>query len=217
MKARPGRNSRVARSARWVPLALALVGAAVHAQYKVVGPDGRVTYTDRPPTTTDGKVTSLGVRSTSPAPDVPLPAELQQAVARYPVTLFVTSSACDPCNSARQLLRQRGIPYNEKLVVTAEDGDALERLSGGRDAPTMTLGGQTLRGLAAELWNSYLDAAGYPRESRLPPGYQYPAATPLTERREASTARPTPPPRSAPAEPEPAPESTAPAGVNIRF
>ena len=40
-------------------------------------------------------------------------------------------------------------------------------------------GQQPLRGLSAESWNAYLDSAGYPRESRLPVGYQFPTATTL--------------------------------------
>jgi glutaredoxin len=217
MNSGPRRLARVSPSTRWA-LSLLLVAAGVaQAQYKVVGPDGKITYTDRAPTANEGKITAIGGRSAAAAPDVPLPAELRPVVARYPVTLFVTSAACEPCNAARQLLRQRGIPFTEKLIVTPEDGDALERLSGGRDAPTMTVGGQTLRGLAGELWNSYLDAAGYPRESRLPANYQYPAATPLTERREAAAARPAAAPRNAPVDTEPAPAPSAPGGVSIKF
>ena len=59
--------------------------------------------------------------------------------------------------------------------MSAEDSEALERLSGAREAPTLSIGSQILRGYAAETWAAYLDAAGYPRESRLPSTYQYPA------------------------------------------
>ena len=142
-----------------LPLLVATLPAL--AQYKIVGPDGKVTYTDRPPI--QGRAT---------------------AVARYPVTLYTASGACDPCNTARQLLRTRGVPFSEKQVLSAGDGDALERLSGARDAPTLAIGPQFLRGLAPEVWGSYLDAAGYPRESRLPPGYVYPPPSPIVERRE---------------------------------
>lgn len=210
-------SRRVARTApgwRLGVLAVVVACAPAQAQYKVVGPDGKITYTDRPPTPTEGKATQLGVRGVPLGAEVPLPAELRPVVARYPVTLFVTGAACDPCNAARQLLRQRGIPFTEKLIVTPEDSDALERLSGGRDAPTLTVGAQTLRGLAGELWNSYLDAAGYPRESRLPSNYQYPAATPLTERREAARAAP---PRPQPPDAEPTSSPPSPGGVNIKF
>lgn len=159
------------------------------AQYKIVGPDGKVTYTDRPPAAAEGRVTALGARAPVAAAEPALPAELRQAVGRYPVALYVSMNACEPCDQARGLLRRRGVPFSERQVLTAEDGDALERLTGGRDAPTLTIGGQTLRGLAPDLWNQYLDAAGYPRDSRLPPNYQYPPAAPIVERREA--ARPT--------------------------
>ena len=195
---------------RWTPLAAALAVTSSFAQYKVVGPDGKVTYTDRVPGGSDGKVTSIGGRGGSVALDPGLPLELRQAVERYPVTLYVTGGTCEPCDSARQLLRGRGIPYNEKQAITAEDSEALERLSGGRDVPTLTIGAQTLRGLSNEVWNSYLDGAGYPRESRLPKTYQYAAATPITERRDAPVRSPAAR-ASAPAEqPKPvaAPEPT---------
>ncbi|HEY9238447.1 MAG TPA: DUF4124 domain-containing protein, partial [Burkholderiaceae bacterium] len=48
----------------WVPLVALLAGTPAHAQYKVVGPDGKVTYTDRPPTASGGRVTSIGARGT---------------------------------------------------------------------------------------------------------------------------------------------------------
>lgn len=165
---------------------LLLVALHSHAQYKVIGPDGKVTYTDRPPITADSKVTAINARSG--ASEVSLPLDLRRAVARYPVTLFVAGAACDPCDAGRQFLRQRGIPFSERQVQTPEDNDALERLSGGRDAPTLSIGSQVLRGLSPEIWGSYLDAAGYPRESQLPANYQYPAAAPVVAR--------TPPPRA---------------------
>jgi glutaredoxin len=182
------------------------------AQYKVIGADGKVTYTDRAPTTTQGKVSTMNSRGGSSAPvDVSLPFELRQVATRYPVTLYTADTGCDPCAAARQMLRRRGVPYAEKTVVSAEDGEALERLSGGRDAPTLSIGSQTLRGLAPEVWNSYLDAAGYPRESRLPANYQYPQATPLVERQVARQQAAAPAPAPAPT---PAPQ---PGAAGIKF
>ena len=201
-------------------LALSAVGLCLPAQalYKVVGPDGKVTYTDRIPGPADGKVTPLakGGNSASADPSA-LPYELRQVVARYPVTLY-TIADCPPCDNARALLRQRGIPHAERLVVTEQDAEALLRLTGSRDAPTLTIGQQALRGLAPESWNAYLDSAGYPRESRLPPGYQSAAATPLTERREPVRAGAAATQPRAQAESEtPAEAATAPATPGIRF
>lgn len=174
-------------------LALALATLPALAQFKVIGADGKVTYTDREPSASEGKVVPLGKSAVvaQPAQAEPeMPFELRQAMSKYPVTLYVTSTACEPCNSGRQLLKQRGVPFNERIVVTAEDSEALERLSGAREAPTLTVGSQVARGYAAEIWASYLDAAGYPRESRLPSTYQYRAAAPVVDRRAQATPAP---------------------------
>lgn len=170
-------------------IATTLAAGAAAAQYKVIGADGKVTYTDREPNATDGKVSALGARAAGQAAEPALPFELRAPASKYPVTLYTTTAACEPCNSARQLLKSRGIPYSERQVVTNEDSDALENLSGGREAPTLTIGSQTLRGLAGDVWNSYLDAAGYPRQSVLPQSYQYRPATPIVERREVASPR----------------------------
>jgi glutaredoxin len=200
----------------WLVLAAGLVAAgSSHALYKVVGPDGKITYTDRAPN--EGKVSALGARAAPESSGVVFPVELREAVSRYPVTLYTTNGACDPCDAARQLLRRRGVPHAEKQVLGPEDSEALQRLSGGLDAPTLTIGGQVLRGLAPEVWAQYLDSAGYPRESRLPQGYQYPAATPVTERREAAP-RPAAAPRAAAPDADAAPAAApVPAPGSIRF
>ena len=170
---------------------LALLAATpAQAQYKVIGADGKVTYTDRPPTASEGRVTALRARNAPIVAEAALPFELRQVASRYPVTLYVASGACEPCETGKALLRQRGIPYAEKQVQGPEDSEALEKLSGGRDAPTLTIGSQVVRGMSAELWNSYLDAAGYPRDSKLPSTYQPRAPSPIVERREAAVTRP---------------------------
>jgi hypothetical protein len=106
------------------------------------------------------------------------------------------------------------VPYNEKQVQTPEDSEALERLSGGRDAPTLAIGSQMMRGLAPEVWGSYLDAAGYPRESRLPASYQYAAATSIVERREAAAAAKPAAAASRPDAPT-APAAASPSGIKF--
>ena len=205
--------------------AAVLLAAALpaSAQYKVVGPDGKVTYTDRPPVTgtpAASRVTPMAPAAAPPAAATALPTELRQVATRYPVTLYVVPN-CAPCDSARALLRQRGVPYAEKIVATEDDAEALQRLAGTRDAPTLTIGAQPLRGLSADTWNAYLDSAGYPRESRLPAGFQFSAATPLIERREAAPGRPAQRAArgrgDAAGDDAPAETSTPPASGGIRF
>jgi len=198
-----------------ISVASAATFTAVPAQalYKVVGPDGKVTYTDQPSVSTDNKVQSVGARG-GVANDVALPFELRQAAQRYPVTLYVASD-CSPCDAGRQLLRQRGIPFSEKLVTTADDSSALQRLTGATSLPALTVGAQVVRGWQREDWMSYLDAAGYPKESRLPANFPQGKAEPLTEARQ-STPAPTAPQRAAPA-PAPVAAEPAPPPSGIRF
>jgi glutaredoxin len=180
------------------------------AQYKVVAPDGSVTYTDRPPAASSSKVTAMNRRGVEPASPVDaapaLPLELRQIVARFPVTLFA-SADCPPCDAGRALLQQRGVPYAEKRIASEEDAAALERAVGGRTVPALTIGAQALRGLSQNDWTSYLDAAGYPRESRLPRGWQPTAPVPLVER----VTPPTRPAAVAPPPPVAESEAAAPA------
>lgn len=198
-----------------ISVASAATFTAVPAQalYKVVGPDGKVTYTDQPSVSPENKVQSVGARG-GVANDVALPFELRQAAQRYPVTLYVASD-CPPCDAGRQLLRQRGIPFSEKLVTTADDSSALQRLTGATSLPALTVGAQVVRGWQREDWMSYLDAAGYPKESRLPANFPQGKAEPLTEARQATPA-PTAPQRAAPA-PAPVAAEPAPPPSGIRF
>jgi glutaredoxin len=188
------------------------------ALFKVVNPDGTVTYTDRPPQVVPNtRITNLA-RPGSPTitePEVPLPAELRQAMQRHPVTLY-TASECGPCDAGRQLLSVRGVPFSERRISSEEDAQAFERLFGTRTLPVLTVGAQPLKGLSDVDWTAYLDAAGYPKQSRLPKGWQAPAPMPMTERATAAPARPQPPPPPAPAAP-PEPSTGEPAQGGVRF
>ncbi|MFY7904159.1 MAG: glutaredoxin family protein [Rubrivivax sp.] len=198
-------------AAMLVGLGLAPADATGQTQYRVVQPDGSVTFTDRPPPPPPAPgvtVTPLGrgaaaSHAASPAAEPSLPAELRQAMQRHPVTLYTTVD-CRTCDVARRYLQQRGVPYSERLVSPDEEAvAALQRQVGARTVPALTIGSQPLRGFAEADWTAYLDAAGYPRESRLPRGWTPPPATPLVPR--PSAAPPAPPAPAAPAEPAPPP------------
>lgn len=193
-------------------LAAALMFAATsaHALFKVVGPDGKVTYTDRPPPASGGKVVPVN-RDTGSASDPALPFALRQVATRFPVTLY-TAANCEPCGLARQLLARRGIPFAERVAESQEDRAAWERIVGGPEAPALRVGGQVLRGFNAGSWDETLDVAGYPRQSLLPANYQAPAAAPLVERRATA---PNPAPQPLPA--VPADQDITPSPGGIRF
>ena len=163
-------------------LAAGLVPPLSQAQqiYRIVGPDGKVSFSDRPPPASSNAKVSETVSSTSGGGvnTAGLPFELRQVVQKYPVTLY-TGEDCSPCGTARSLLTSRGIPFSEKTVTTAADGQALKRLSGETSLPFLTIGSQQLKGFSDTEWTQFLNAAGYPATSVLPSSYRPPAATPL--------------------------------------
>ncbi|MDP2371034.1 glutaredoxin family protein [Rhodoferax sp.] len=198
----------------------ALALSAVQAQtiYRVVGPDGRVSFTDQPPAPNEKATATSGGKPVSAAPSG-LPFELRQVISKYPVTLYTTKD-CAPCTSGRELLTGRGVPFTERTVNTADDGEALKRLTGDSTLPLVTIGSQRIKGLTPSEWNQYLNAAGYPPSSQLPPNYRNPAATPLAPPSSAASApkpdeEPKRPARPAP-QPQPDPNANAnPAGIKF--
>ncbi len=210
------RSTLCAANLALVALAATLCTLA-QAQYKVVSPDGSTTYTDRPPVTSNARITALARSGSRSGPvDVSLSAELRAAVQRYPVTLY-TSAECTPCDSGRKFLQQRGVPYSERRISTEDDAAALERLVGGRTVPALTIGAQPLRGLSETDWANYLDVAGYPRESKLPRGWQPPEPTTLVERATPAARAPAPAAPAAAPEPRVADPAVAPPSGTIRF
>ena len=211
----PGRNTVRLQHMRTPVLfctlaaSLLLAAPAAHALFKVVGPDGRVTYSDRAPSPSDGKVSPIN-SETGRASDPSLPFALRQVATRFPVTLYTASDCGEACALGRALLARRGVPYNERTAETDEDRAAWQRLVGGPEAPVLKVGGQSLRGYTQTTWDETLDVAGYPRQSQLPANYQAAAPMPLVERRPA--ARPTPP---APTAPPPIDPSANPSGIRF--
>lgn len=205
--------------ARVALLVLATAACAASAQvYRIVGPDGRVTFSDKPPT-------EPGVRaSAAPVAGQPasggggaLPLELRQTVSRFPVTLY-TGPNCAPCSAGRNFLSARGIPFAERTINTADDVAAFQRLSaGGATLPLLTIGGQQLKGYAEPEWAQYLDAAGYPQTSQLPANYRAVAPAPLVAVQPvaAPVAATAPAPAAAAPVAAPAPSGSNPAGITF--
>lgn len=206
---------QAAAGAALVALAGLLLAGPAQAQYKIVAPDGSITYTDRPPADSRLNITPLGrtpavVAAQGQPSATPLPAELRLPQQRFPVTLY-TAADCPACDNGRQWLLQRGVPYRERTVQSEADALALVNLIGARTVPALTIGAQPVRGFAPEEWQAFLEAAGYPRENRLPRGWQPPPATSLVEPPPRPAVMPPPPPRPA------APPAVPPAPPGLRF
>jgi glutaredoxin len=169
--------------------------------YRIVGADGKVTFSDKPPAPAEkSKVTTSRTGNFSTGSDESLPTELRNALQKFPVTLY-TATGCSGCDSARSALKARGIPMRELLVQNEQDTAELKRISGESSLPLITIGAQQIKGFAADEINNYLDLAGYPKPTRMPQGYKDPAPTPVVERPRTAAA-PAAPSAATPSSPE---------------
>ena len=144
-------------------LALCFVTAAQAQYYRWVDEKGKVHYGDRPPPEVAGKTQTM--RHGAPIADKQLPYALREAVANFPVTLYVSADCGSGCTEGRDYLKMRGIPFSEKNVATREEVEALKKLSEGEaSVPFLTVGSKSAKGWLKGDWQRLLDAAGYPKE-----------------------------------------------------
>lgn len=158
--------------------ALFTIASQAQQVFRIVGPDGKVTFSDKPPVVSTGRVSAADAGAVGTAGATGLPFELRQVAGKYPVTLY-TGDNCAPCGAARAMLTSRGVPFSEKIVKTPEDIQALQRLSNDSILPFGTIGSQQLKGFSDSEWTQFLTAAGYPATSVLPASYRAPAPTPM--------------------------------------
>lgn len=215
----PVASSRLRSAALGLVVGLLSASALAQGVYRIVGPDGRVSFSDQPQPSATARPAAGATGSAAGASSggAQLPFELRQVSNRYPVTLY-TSAECAPCNSGRNLLNARGIPYVEKTLSTAEDAEALKRLTGQSSLPFLTIGSQQIKGYSDSEWTQFLDAAGYPKQSVLPSSYRRAAATPLVAVQAATGPAPSAPaqqPAAASTEPSVTPAASNPAGIRF--
>jgi glutaredoxin len=196
----------------------AALPAGAQNVYRIVGPDGRITFSDQPPAEADARPVGGTSANTGTTANPPLPFVLRQVVSRYPVTLY-TSPSCSPCNTGRNLLNRRGVPYVEKTITTPQDAEALIRISGQTSLPFLTIGAQQIKGFSDIEWTQFIDAAGYPPQSALPSNYRLAPATPLVAAELLDPTAPAPESNTPPAPNGPAipvkPPTTSPSGIRF--
>lgn len=141
--------------------------AVAAGMYRWTDENGKIHYTDTPPPVTarTAEQRKLGDQPGSG----PVPYEIQQAVKKYPVTLF-NSDCGAACIDAKALLGKRGVPFTEKIPEkNPADAEALRKITGGELlVPVLVVGTDTVKGFEEGQWNTMLDMAGYPKSAYQP-------------------------------------------------
>lgn len=141
---------------------LAASPAAAQTTYRWIDANGRTVFSDQAPSTGARQVVKMSGEARSD--DAPMPFATRQAAEKFPVTLYTAASCADVCQSARELLVGRGIPFAEKPLASEDASKELERKLGSEAAvPTLIVGQQHIKGYESGAWNDLLSLAGYPK------------------------------------------------------
>ena len=174
---------------------LASLSASVSAQdrqvYRYTDPDGRVIYSDRAPPTNarDVQAKRLGANFIE---NSQMPLATQQAIERFPVTLY-TFKCGELCQSAEALLNRRGVPFSTVNVEDPKGAEQLKNLTGELQAPVLQVGDKLIaKGYNDQRWQAMLDEAGYPKTppSRRPTTPSRASEPPTAKAEAAETAAP---------------------------
>lgn len=152
-------------------LAAACAGALAQAPttYRWVDSNGRVNYSDQPPPASIRQIDERRYNGSVAADATPSYA-IRQAAANFPVEVFVTQDCQAPCSLARDLLKRRGIPFQEHKLESAEDVQAYRDLFGTPEqVPAITVGRMNFKGYETTAWEKMLDDAGYPKSATAVP------------------------------------------------
>ncbi len=154
-----------------VLIAFSLLAFALTAQaqlYRWTDESGKVHYTDTPPPVGAKNVEKKGparAAGTEGASAAQQSYALQQAVKKFPVTIYTSKECGDPCKKGLEYLKKRGVPYAEKVVAKQEEIEELIKVAGAPRVPAMVVGVTVLKDYEEQGWSEALDTAGYPKSA----------------------------------------------------
>jgi glutaredoxin len=135
--------------------------AAAQTVYKSIGPDGRVSYSDKPPTqgTLQEKIEIEDLPDNSALPPAMI-GDLERirrapgsAPARLNGTLLFSASWCGYCRKARSYMAGRGIPFTE-IDIETTDGKMAFAQAGGSGIPLLLANGRRIQGFDSATYDS---------------------------------------------------------------
>jgi glutaredoxin len=138
------------------------IPASAQQIYRVVGADGRVQYTDKPPAGANAAAVKPRISSYSGEAVVTgsAPAGVKPAQARPEIRMYATDW-CGYCRKARAYFARNGIRYTELDVEKSEVARLEYRSMGARGVPVILVGTQRMNGYSEERLAAMLKAAGY--------------------------------------------------------
>lgn len=134
-------------------LSLLFFGMGAHAEvYKVVGADGRVSYTDKEPTPAE-KSEKLKLQTYRGAPSV---SSTNDAVKRVTI---LSAQWCGVCTRAKAYMKSRNIDFEEWDVDKSDYARAKMNELGAKGVPVILVGKRKMTGFSEEGLEELLKSA----------------------------------------------------------
>lgn len=146
----------------WLAAASTSLGAAQLYQWKDA--QGRMVYSDQPAPPSIKHVEQKSFKGN--LIETGESYATRTAREKYPITLY--ANACGaPCDQARQLLTERGVPFSGKDPQASPEAQAeLKKLTGQTRVPVLFVGNEKIDGFESSQWHAALDRAGYPKSAK---------------------------------------------------
>lgn len=144
-------------------LCLALASTPVTAAqlYQWKDAQGRTIYSDQPPPPSVRNAQQKNFKGSFIEGGESYAA--RTAREKHPVVLYTTACGA-PCDQARQLLAERGVPYTTKDPQSGPEVQGeLQKLTGRLNVPVLVVGNDKVDGFESSQWQGLLDKAGYPK------------------------------------------------------
>jgi glutaredoxin len=155
-----GMKTGLVMMAAWMAAASTTPLAAAQL-YQWKDAQGRAVYSDLTPPASTGSVQQKNFKGSFIEGGESYATKVARE--KHPVTLY-TSACGAPCDKARQLLSERGVPYSSKDLQASEEArNEVQKLTGKLNVPVLTVGSDKFEGFESGQWQAALDRAGYPK------------------------------------------------------
>jgi glutaredoxin len=144
-----------------------IAAAQAESVYKSIGPDGKIIYSDKPPT--DGRVEKTMTFANLPSSPLPAaslsyveqlrrfrafsPAKKPDSAAVTGVVLY-SAAWCGYCTKAKAYLAAKGISYDEVDIDSKDGMKAYAQAGGGGGVPLLLAGGQRVQGFSPAAYDA---------------------------------------------------------------
>ncbi|MDP2829913.1 MAG: glutaredoxin family protein [Sulfuricellaceae bacterium] len=138
----------------WIALLCLVAGLTngnAHAEvYKIVGADGKISYSDTPPVNPDTKAQTLKIQTWTGSPSV------STSGSRVGKVTILSAKWCGVCTQAKSYMKSHSIAFEEWDIDQSDFARSKMRELGAKGVPVILVGTQKMVGFSPERLESMI-------------------------------------------------------------